>query len=80
MAHEDAQPLTVADLLALPPTTDVETAGRAFGLGRSLAYRLARSGQFPCEVIRAGGAFRVVTADLLRVLHITAPAAQGEAA
>ncbi|WP_239135275.1 integrase [Streptomyces sp. SID12488] len=63
--------LSRSALLALPATIDVETAGRAFGIGRTTAYALAKSGAFPCRVLRAGKAYRVVTEDLLRVLHIT---------
>lgn len=59
------------ELLALAASTDVETAGRALGLGRTTAYALVRNGQFPCAVIRAGRSYRVITADLLRILHIT---------
>lgn len=65
------QPLTRTELLALPAAVDVETAARAFGLGRTTAYALAKSDAFPCAVIRAGKSYRVITADLLRVLHIT---------
>lgn len=63
-------PMTTQELLALPATVDLVTAGRAFGVGRTTAYTLARSGEFPCRVIRAGKAYRAVTADLLRVLQI----------
>jgi hypothetical protein len=63
--------LSRSELLALPVTVDIETAGRAFGLGRTTAYSLAKAGAFPCELIRAGKAYRVITADLLRVLRIT---------
>jgi hypothetical protein len=66
----DPSTLTTADLLSLPPTVDVETGGKAFGLGRTTAYRLVRQGQFPCKVVRAGGGWRVVTADLRRVLDL----------
>jgi hypothetical protein len=72
--------LTVGDLLALPATVDVETAGRAFGIGRTTAYQLARTGNFPCRVVRAGRAFRVVTSDLRRVLGVEQPAEQAPAA
>ncbi|WP_239310583.1 MULTISPECIES: helix-turn-helix domain-containing protein [unclassified Frankia] len=41
-------------------------AARAFGLGRTLAYELARRGGFPCEVHRIGRLYRVNTSDLLR--------------
>jgi hypothetical protein len=59
------------DLHALPPTLDVETAGRILGIGRALAYRLVQRGEFPCRVIRAGKRYLVPRADLLRVLGIT---------
>ena len=67
------QEMTTRDLLDLPPTTDLETAGRAFGIGRTTAYALARTGAFPCKVIRTGRLFRVVTADMLRVLQVPSP-------
>lgn len=70
-AEKQPAAVTVADLLTWPPTIDVEKAGRAIGIGRTTAYALARIGEFPCKVIRAGKAYRVVTADLLRVLHVT---------
>lgn len=63
-------PMTSKELLDLPATVDLVTAGRAFGVGRTTAYTLARNGEFPCRVIRAGKAYRAVTADLLRVLNI----------
>ncbi|NEA23135.1 helix-turn-helix domain-containing protein [Actinomadura bangladeshensis] len=58
------------ELLALPTTVSVETAARAIGLGRTRAYELARRGQFPCKVVRIGASYRVVTADLRRLLGI----------
>ncbi|MER6562393.1 DNA-binding protein [Streptomyces sp. NPDC001027] len=70
----DHQELTVRHLLDLPPTTDVETGGKAFGMGRTKAYELVRAGKFPCKVIPAGRTYRVVTADLLRVLGLEASA------
>ena len=39
--------LTLAEVAALPAVTDLVTAGRALGLGRTRAYELARAGQFP---------------------------------
>jgi hypothetical protein len=70
-------PLTRDELLALPATTDLVTGGRAFGLGRTVAYDLARSDNFPCKVIRVGGTYRVITADLLRVLEVVPESAKG---
>ncbi|MFD0900192.1 DNA-binding protein [Actinomadura sediminis] len=54
------------ELAALPTTTTIETAARA--LGRTRAYQLARENCFPCKVIRIGTSYRVVTADLRRLL------------
>lgn len=62
--------LTREQLLALPATTDVATAGRALGLGRSKAYELAAAGKFPVRVLRLGKHRRVPTADLLTLLGI----------
>ena len=63
--------MTVAEVQALPAVVDLRTAARALGLGRTLAYQLARRGEFPCRVLRLGGAYRVPTADLLQVLGLT---------
>jgi hypothetical protein len=59
------RPLTLEEIAGLPAVTDLVTAGRALGLGRTKAYDLARAGQFPCPVIRAGKAWLVPTAGLL---------------
>lgn len=72
-ATDAGRQLTRTELLALPATVDLEMAARAFGLGRTTAYALAKNGQFPCALIRAGRSYRVITADLWRVLHV-APA------
>ncbi|MFI1703092.1 DNA-binding protein [Streptomyces griseoruber] len=73
MTHEastELHGLTVGNLLNLPPVTDIVTAGKAFGMGSTKAYQLAKAGEFPCKVVRVGGSYRVVTADLLRVLCV----------
>lgn len=69
--------LTRDELLALPASIDIVTAGRAFGVGRTTAYALAKANEFPCKVLRAGKAYRVITEDLLRVLHITPEKSDG---
>jgi hypothetical protein len=58
------------DLLALPATVNIAIAARALGCGRSLAYELARQGQFPCRVLRVGNRYLVPTAELLRLLGV----------
>jgi hypothetical protein len=65
--------LTLADLLALPAVTDLVTAGKALGIGRSASYELAQAGRFPCRVIRAGKSYQVPTAGLLALLGMPAP-------
>jgi integrase len=52
--------------------TDLVTAGKALGIGRSGSYELARAGRFPCQVIRAGRNYRVPTAGLLALLGMPA--------
>lgn len=59
-----------AELLALPAAIDLETSNRAFALGRSKGYELARRGLYPCRILRLGNAYRVVTADLHAVLGV----------
>ena len=42
------------ELLSLPVSVDLETAGRAFGFARSRSFELAKTGEFPCKVIPVG--------------------------
>jgi hypothetical protein len=57
--------VTRKELLALPATVDVPTAGRFYGLGREASYGHARAGTFPVRVLRLGRLLRVRTADLI---------------
>ncbi|MDT3444453.1 MULTISPECIES: hypothetical protein [unclassified Pseudofrankia] len=61
-------PLTLAEVRELPAAVDLVTAGRAFNLGRTLAYTLARQGRFPVPVHRHGRTYRVHTTDILNAL------------
>lgn len=61
----------MADVQQLPAVVDLVTAGRALGLGRTKTYQLARTGQFPCRVIRVGKTYLVPTAELLALLGLT---------
>ncbi|HEY1915841.1 MAG TPA: DNA-binding protein [Streptosporangiaceae bacterium] len=65
--------LTLAEVTALPAVTDLVTAGRALGLGRTKAYELARAGHFPVPVIRSGRAWLVPTSGLLAALGLPLP-------
>lgn len=65
--------MTVDELLALPPTVDIPTAGSALGLSRTKSYQMFQSGQWPIDdvpVLRLGKRFKVPTAPLLRYLGI----------
>lgn len=62
--------LTHEELLRLPAIVDLSTAARAVGVGRTKAYELAKQDLFPCPVLRIGTAYRVRTADLLRLVGI----------
>jgi hypothetical protein len=60
--------MSLDELLALPVSVDLVTAGRAFGLGRTKAFELAQTGEFPCPVIRVGLRYRVPRSGLLEAL------------
>lgn len=62
--------MSVPELLSLPVTVDLPTAGRAHGIGRSYAYELAQTGGLPFRVFKVGHKLRVTRADLLESLGI----------
>jgi hypothetical protein len=72
-AHAIINGMTLAEVMALPAITDLVSAGKALGLGRTRSYELARAGSFPCRVVRVGKTYHVPTADLLALLGITTP-------
>jgi len=63
--------VTRDELLALPPVIDVSTAADVFGLGRSAAYELVRTGQWPTPIIRLGRHIRIPTLPVLKLVGIT---------
>lgn len=64
--------MTVEELRTLPVSVDLVTAGRAFGLGRTVSHELAKAGRFPCRVLRVGARYRVPRSEILRALSIDA--------
>lgn len=70
MPAKKKKPMTDEELLALPVTVDIETAGRAFGMGRTKAQELAKKGDFPCQVLPLGRRRVVTKAALLGALGV----------
>lgn len=52
------------------PTVSISTVAKAFGIHRTTAYELARSGELGVPVLKLGRTLRVPTAELRRVLAI----------
>jgi excisionase family DNA binding protein len=61
---------TLASPEKLPPVLDLPTAARLLGIGRTVAYQLVKSNEWPTPVIRVGRLIRVPTAPLLALLGI----------
>jgi hypothetical protein len=62
--------MTPDEVLALPVTVDVVTAGRCWGLGRNASYRLARESNFPVPVLTLGKRLMVTRSSVLTALGI----------
>lgn len=69
--------MTVEELQALPVSVDLVTAGRAFGIGRTKAFELAKQNKFPCRVLRVGEKYRVPRTALFEALGIDPASALG---
>lgn len=59
---------TPGEVRRLGMTTDLETAAAIIGIGRTLAYDLARDGEFPVRLLRLGRRVVVPISDLLTYL------------
>lgn len=62
--------MTREDLLALPAVLDLATAAAVLGIGRTCAYTLVRSGEWPTKVLRVGRLIRIPSAPLLDLLAV----------
>ena len=54
-------------------TTDLETAAAILGIGRTLAYELAKNNEFPIRLLRLGRRVLIPTTDLLTYLGVDYP-------
>lgn len=61
---------TIDAVRMLGATTGIETAGAILGIGRSKAYELAKSGEFPVRVLRIGRRYVVPTPSILSLLGV----------
>ena len=61
---------TVEAVRRLGLTTDIETAGSILGIGRTKAYALARTGNFPVKVLRNGRKYLVAVPAILHALDV----------
>ena len=62
------RPWTLDEVRRLGMTTDLETAAEVIGIGRTLAYDLAKRGAFPVRMLRLGRRVLVPVPDLLAFL------------
>jgi len=59
---------TLDEIRQWPAAVSIAQASKAFGFSRSHGFELAHRGEFPARVIKAGGRYVVVTADVIRQL------------
>jgi hypothetical protein len=62
------QAWTLERVHALGMTTDLETAATILGIGRTLAYELAKNNQFPVRILRLGRRTRISVPELVAYL------------
>ncbi|MFD8493879.1 hypothetical protein [Amycolatopsis sp. NPDC059657] len=69
-ADSSPPPWSCASLLALGVTTDLLTAARILCVGRTKAYQLAKSGDFPVPATRIGRRYVVAVAHIAELLGL----------
>ena len=52
----------------VPSMLDVRQAARMLGIGRTLAYELVRTGEWPTPVVRVGRLIKIPSGPLLELL------------
>ncbi|MFB7081627.1 helix-turn-helix transcriptional regulator [Streptomyces sp. NPDC056308] len=62
--------MTEQELRELPLLVNLETAGRALGIGKSKTYQLVREGTFPVPTLKLGEVVKVPTAGLKELLGV----------
>jgi predicted site-specific integrase-resolvase len=64
-------PWTRERVAELGMTCGIETAAQIIGIGRTVAYRLAREGEWPTPIRKLGGRYLVTVQGLLDFLDET---------
>lgn len=67
-----------SEVRALGVRTDLETANSVLGLNRFTGYELARTGDYPVKVLKAGRRYIVPVAGLLAALDIPVEDNEGQ--
>ena len=65
---------TLAQAAKLPASLSLIEAAALLGIGRTHAYNLEATGEFPVPVLHLGRVIRVPTAPLLELLGLPTPA------
>lgn len=60
-----------------PLTVDIEIAAKMLGIGRNLAYSLAKKNEFPVPVLKLGRRIKVPRKPLLELLKGRCPEDKG---
>jgi predicted DNA-binding transcriptional regulator AlpA len=58
---------------AMPAVLDVPQAARLLGIGRTLAYELVRTDQWPTPVIRVGRLIRIPSGPMIELMSTGYP-------
>ena len=66
---------TIEAVRRLGMTTDVPTAAQILGIGRTLAFHLVRTDEFPVRIMRIGRRIVVPVPELLRALGVSTESA-----
>ncbi|MGC5054564.1 helix-turn-helix domain-containing protein [Micromonospora sp. DT48] len=61
---------TIEAVRDLGVTTDVETAAAILGIGRTKAYALARTNEFPVRLLRVGRRYLVPVQAIINLLAV----------
>lgn len=62
--------MTVERAQSMPPVVDVPTAAAVLGIGRTAAYELIRTGEWPTPVLRLGKLIRIPSGPLLELVQV----------